>query len=86
MHNTKTNYRLSVVYMLVLQKENEASLICICFNIEILKGAGSRNRTQTFCEGQPACMRNFVYKLLCLTKWRTMKRRVGLPFLSPEFE
>ena len=50
------------------------------------KGAGSRNRKQTFCAGQPACMRDFVYKSLCLTKWRTMKRRVGLPFLSPEFE
>ena len=51
-----------------------------------LEGAGSRNRKQTFCTGQPACMRDFVCKSLCLTKWRTMKRRAGLPFLSPEIE
>ena len=51
-----------------------------------LKRAGSCNRKQTFCAGQPACMRDFVYKSFCLTKWRTMKRRVGLPFLSPGFE
>ena len=32
-----------------------------------LKRAGSCNRKQTFCAGQPACMRDFVYKSFCLT-------------------
>ena len=51
-----------------------------------IKGAGSRSRKQTFCAEQPACMRDVVYKSLCLTKWWTIKCKVGLPFLSPEFE
>ena len=55
-------------------------------SIIYFKGAVSRNCTQTFCVGQLACMRDFVYKSLCLTKWWTRKHRVGLPFLSPEFK
>ena len=51
-----------------------------------LKGPGHVTVNKRFVRDNLRVWGISVYKSLCLTKWWTMKPRVGLSFLSPEFE